>query len=311
MYPTALPPIAGYHSTTLLDWPGRLAAIVFLPRCNFRCPFCHAGHLLADPAETVPLEAVLASLAEREGWLDGVVICGGEPTLWPALGDLCRRFRDAGVGVKLDTNGTRPDVLAALVADGLVDAVAMDVKAPLDARYARAAGVETVDLQALRRSIAELAAAPIEVEFRTTVVPALHEEAEIEAIGETLAAAGATGGSSAGERAAAGPGRRQGATDCLSIGARDTECKHSVAPAMARGGQDGPPRRPEVSAAAAGIVWTLQPFEPAGALDPAFRTVKPYPPDRLSALVSLGRRYVPRCRLRGGPDPGPAASPRD
>ena len=250
--PTGLPPIAGYHPTTLLDWPGRLAAIVFLPRCNFRCPFCHAGHLLGDPAETVPLEAVLAHLADREGWLDGVVVCGGEPTLWPTLGDLCRRFRDAGLPVKLDTNGTRPDVLAALLDAGLVDAVAMDVKAPLDARYARAAGVEAADLQTLRRSIALLMASTAEVEFRTTVVPTLLAEAEIQAIGETLAAAAAN---------AAGTG--------------------AGAPA-----------------------WTLQPFEPAGALDPAFRTVAPYPPDRLAALADLGRRYVSRCRLRG--ESGPA-----
>jgi len=290
-----LPPIAGYHPTTLLDWPGRLAAIVFLPRCNFRCPFCHAGHLLGDPPETIPLEAVLAHLAEREGWLDGVVICGGEPTLWPALGGLCRRFRDAGLAVKLDTNGTRPDVLASLLADGLVDAVAMDVKAPLDARYARAAGVEAVDLDALRRSIALLAASAVEVEFRTTVVPTLLAEAEIRAIGETLAAAAVDVTPPAAPLSQEGGGKGTG-----------------MAAGAGRGGGMGARRDDGAGAGtAAGLVWTLQPFEPAGALDPAFHTVAPYPLDRLAALAEIGRRYLARCRLRGQPDPGQAGPPGD
>ncbi|MBL7140549.1 MAG: anaerobic ribonucleoside-triphosphate reductase activating protein [Planctomycetes bacterium] len=330
--PTGLPPIAGYHPTTLLDWPGRLAAIVFLPRCNFRCPFCHAGHLLGDPAETVPLEAVLAHLADREGWLDGVVVCGGEPTLWPTLGDLCRRFRDAGLPVKLDTNGTRPDVLAALLDAGLVDAVAMDVKAPLDARYARAAGVEAADLQTLRRSIALLMASTAEVEFRTTVVPTLLAEAEIQAIGETLAAAaasgatpptarpvrdapGATGGLSA--SAVAIPGRPVRAAP-IPV-ARGVSAPPALAPIGARphdlakglcGTEKGSGKGAGMAGTGMGAgmragtgagtaVWTLQPFEPAGALDPAFRTVAPYPPDRLAAMADLGRRYVSRCRLRG------------
>ncbi|MFO8013791.1 MAG: anaerobic ribonucleoside-triphosphate reductase activating protein [Phycisphaerae bacterium] len=233
---TDLPPIAGYHPTTLIDWPGRLAAIVFLPRCNLRCPFCHAGPLLGDPAEVVPLEAVLAHMADRDDWLDGVVVCGGEPTLWPALPDLCRRFRDAGLAVKLDTNGTQPEMLGALLAGGLVDAVAMDLKAPLDHRYAAACGVETVDLEAVRRSIALLTGGGVEYAFRTTVVPTLHGEEEVRAMGARIAGA---------------------------------------------------------------AEWTLQPFEPAGALDPALRTVRPYPPARMAALADIGRTFVARCRVRG------------
>jgi len=186
---TELPPIAGYHPTTLIDWPGRLAAIVFLPRCNLRCPFCHAGALLGEPAEVVPLEGVLAHLADRDDWLDGVVICGGEPTLWPSLPDLCRRFREVGLGVKLDTNGTRPEMVERLLADGLVDAVAMDVKAPLDHRYGEATGTPEVDLDAVRRSIALLMQSHVEVAFRTTVVPTLHGEDEIRAMGAAIAGA--------------------------------------------------------------------------------------------------------------------------
>jgi len=233
---TDLPPIAGYHPTTLIDWPGRLAAIVFLPRCNLRCPFCHAGPLLGDPAEVVPLDDVLAHLAGRDDWLDGVVICGGEPTLWPSLPDLCRRFREVGLGVKLDTNGTRPEMVEGLLADGLVDAVAMDVKAPLDARYGEATGTAEVDLDAVRRSIALLMQSRVEVTFRTTVVPTLHGEDEIRAMGASLAGA-------------------------------DT--------------------------------WTLQSFEPEGALDPSYRALQPYPPAEMAALARLGRTFVARCKVRG------------
>jgi pyruvate formate lyase activating enzyme len=189
----ALPPIAGYHPTTLIDWPGRLAAIVFLPGCNLRCGFCHAGSLLAPPDESIPLEAVLENIAEREGWVDGVVICGGEPTVWPTLEDFIRRFRERGLAVKLDTNGTHPARLARLIDSRLADAVAMDVKAPLDERYAAACGKPDLDLGAVGRSIdlllAASAASAVEVEFRTTLCPAVVGEAEIRAIGRRIARA--------------------------------------------------------------------------------------------------------------------------
>jgi len=184
-----LPPIAGYHPTTLIDWPGRLAAVVFLPTCNLRCRFCHAGPLLDSPPETIPLEAVLGHLALREGWLDGVVICGGEPTTWPTLPDLCRKFRGAGLDIKLDTNGTRPDRIEELLAAQLIDAVAMDLKAPLDERYQEVCGAERVDLEAIGRSIDLLMAGRVEYEFRTTVCPAFHGEAEIRAMGQRIAGA--------------------------------------------------------------------------------------------------------------------------
>lgn len=184
-----LPPIAGYHPTTLIDWPGRLAAIVFVPGCNLRCRFCHAESLLAPGDEAIPLEAVLDHIAAREGWIDGVVICGGEPTVWPTLPDLCRALRQAGLDVKLDTNGTRPEVVRALVDAGLVQAVAMDVKAPLDQRYREVCAAPDLDLDALGRTIDLLMAGEAEYEFRTTVCPAFIDEAEIRAIGRRIAGA--------------------------------------------------------------------------------------------------------------------------
>jgi pyruvate formate lyase activating enzyme len=165
-----------------------MAAVVFLPRCNLRCAFCHAGPLLREPVETIPLEAILEHIASRAGWIDGVVICGGEPTLWPGIGRLCQAFRQAGLQVKLDTNGTHPDRLKALLDAGLVDAVAMDLKAPVDERYHEVAGTRT-DLGAINQSIDLLMASGVELEFRTTVCPAFLAEAEIHAMGRRIAGA--------------------------------------------------------------------------------------------------------------------------
>ena len=184
-----LPPIAGYHPTTLMDWPGRLAAIIFLPRCNLRCRFCHAGPLLADSEETIPLEGILAHVASHEGCLDGMVICGGEPTLWPTLPELCERLRSAGLAVKLDTNGTFPDRLAALLDADLLDAVAMDLKAPLDERYRRVCGAPGMDLALVERSMDLLMEGRVEYEFRTTLCPAFIGKDEIRAMGTSIAGA--------------------------------------------------------------------------------------------------------------------------
>jgi pyruvate formate lyase activating enzyme len=144
--------------------------------------------LLQEPEETIPLVSVLANLASRRGWIDGVVICGGEPTVWPSLPDLCRTFRRAGLAVKLDTNGTHPDRLAALMEARLIDAVAMDLKAPLDERHHEACG-QHEHLDAIRRSVSLLMAGSMPYEFRTTVCPALIGPREIHAIGSHISGA--------------------------------------------------------------------------------------------------------------------------
>ena len=165
-----LPPIRGFIESTLLDWEGKVAAVVFLPGCNFRCGYCHARHLVEPmpTPESIPIEAVLVNFRRQSGWLDGVVISGGEPTLHPELLDFILRFRNQGIAVKLDTNGSRPDVLERLLSLGVLDYVAMDVKGPLDAKYAEVARVP-VDLEAIRRSIGLLIGGETPYEFRTTV----------------------------------------------------------------------------------------------------------------------------------------------
>ena len=178
--------IQGLQKLTLLDFPGRVACTVFLGGCNLRCPFCHNSELLDGTAETVMDEAgLLAFLKKRQGMLDGVAFTGGEPLLRPELPELMRRIRAMGYAVKLDTNGTRPEALSAILAEGLADYVAMDVKNS-PARYAETCGVETMDLEPIRASIDLLRSGTADYEFRTTVVDELHDAASFEAIGPMI-----------------------------------------------------------------------------------------------------------------------------
>jgi len=165
--------IAGLQWTSCLDFPGQLAAVVFTPGCNLDCYYCHNPALLAArPGDGgYAAEAVLRQLSVRVSFLDGVVISGGEPTLQRGLAAFLRRVRKMGYAVKLDTNGTRPDVLRRLLAEGLLDYVAMDVKAPPE-KYAEICG-GAADVNAIAVSIALLAGSGVDYEFRTTFAPAL------------------------------------------------------------------------------------------------------------------------------------------
>ena len=182
------PQIKGFVQNSLLDWPGKISSIIFLPGCNFRCPFCHAAHLVVRPneLESIPFESIERFLKERRGWIDGVIISGGEPTISADLPELVDALRNLGFPVKLDTNGSNPEVLQNLVKTGAIRAVSMDVKAPLDERYARLAGVP-VDLGAIRRSIDFLLSGAVsDYEFRTTVAQGLLDDDDILNIVRTL-----------------------------------------------------------------------------------------------------------------------------
>lgn len=179
--------IKGFIETSLVDWDGMVSCVLFLPGCNFRCPFCHNHLLVRNPErlETVPWERVERYLADKKEWIDGVVVTGGEPTIHRDLGEALSRIRAAGAKVKLDTNGYRPADLGKLFSDNLVDYVAMDVKAPLDVSYSRAAGVE-VDASIIKRSIDLILGSGLPHEFRTTVVPGLHNLDSTERIGREI-----------------------------------------------------------------------------------------------------------------------------
>ncbi|MHB8781417.1 MAG: anaerobic ribonucleoside-triphosphate reductase activating protein [Candidatus Geothermincolia bacterium] len=182
----SIPSIKGLLPASMLDWEGRVAAVIFLGSCNFRCPFCHNAALVLAPerVQTIPWSEVETVLREREGWLDGVVVTGGEPTADAGLPLLLEAVRALGLPVKLDTNGGYPERLRDLLAAGLVDSIAMDVKSS-PARYAEAAG-RPVDKGRIEASVRLIIDSGLPHEFRCTVVPGLVGEAELEIVSRWL-----------------------------------------------------------------------------------------------------------------------------
>lgn len=182
--------ICGLQKTTLLDFPGHVAATIFTGGCNFRCPFCHNSDLLPGSIEAeYETEEVMEFLAKRKGILEGVCITGGEPTLQPDLEDFIRRVRELGLLVKLDTNGYKPDLLKDLCGKGLLDFVAMDIKAGRS-NYMAAAGVDGMRLERIDESIRFLLSGDVPYEFRTTVVKGIHTVADFREIGPWIEGCG-------------------------------------------------------------------------------------------------------------------------
>lgn len=168
--------IQGLQKLTLLDYPGKVACTVFLGGCDLRCPFCHNGGLVLSPAPAqLDSAQLLDFLRKRRGVLEGVCVTGGEPLLRPELPELLGQIKALGYPVKLDTNGTHPQILQGLVEKKLVDYVAMDVKNCPD-RYAQTVGVPGLDLAPIRQSVTALLSGAVDYEFRTTVVAQYHDE---------------------------------------------------------------------------------------------------------------------------------------
>ena len=179
--------IHGLQKMTLLDFPGRVACTVFLGGCDFRCPFCHNFELADGTAQPVmDDEELLAFLRKRQGLLDGVAFTGGEPLLYRELPELLQKIRELGFAIKLDTNGAHPALLKQILEEGLADYVAMDIKNS-PAKYAVTCGVDRLDMDAIRESIALLMNGSTDYEFRTTVVAEFHEAADFEEMGKLIA----------------------------------------------------------------------------------------------------------------------------
>jgi len=180
--------IKGFIPVSMLDWPGKVCSIVFLAGCSFRCPACHNGDLVIRQGSLrdESLAGVLSHLERRKNWIDGVTVTGGEPTIHDNLPQLLRTIRAQGVLIKLDTNGSHPGMIEALLSEGLVDAVAMDVKAPFtEEEYSKLAGVQ-VDIGLIFRSVEILKASGLEVVFRTTAIPGIVEEPQLRRIRQSL-----------------------------------------------------------------------------------------------------------------------------
>lgn len=185
--------VGGFLPQSLVDWPGHISAVIYTSGCNFRCPFCHNPELVL-PAEygappPVPFEEVLGRIARNRTLLGGVVVTGGEPTLHAGLPDALRLIRGLGLKVKLDTNGSRPEMLGQLIEEGLVDEVAMDVKAPLETdAYSRLTGIACSPelLGRIRDSLLLLRRSGVSHKLRCTLVKGLHTTEDVVSLRESF-----------------------------------------------------------------------------------------------------------------------------
>ena len=166
--------IAGFQKTSFVDYPKRIAAVVFTPYCTMRCVYCHNRHILGRDAEIIDECEVMEYLEKRSGMLDAVVITGGEPTLRQDLPDFIADIRQLGYLVKLDTNGTNPDMLLRLINEKQLDYIAMDIKAPFE-KYDEITCCKN-DLSAIHRSITIIMNSGVDYEFRTTFPPQLSPD---------------------------------------------------------------------------------------------------------------------------------------
>jgi pyruvate formate lyase activating enzyme len=185
--------IKGVQKTSLIDYPEKICSVVFLSRCNFRCPFCHNPELVFDEkgVPDVPTEEFLEFLEEHKKWIDGVCITGGEPTLHTGLIDFMKHIKSRGLLVKLDTNGTNPDIIRHAITEGCVDYVAMDIKNSLE-KYDETTHSK-VNKDNIQKSIKLLIDSgnkgTIKYEFRSTIIPNIHSEKDLKNMAELITGA--------------------------------------------------------------------------------------------------------------------------
>jgi len=177
--------ISGLQKTTLLDFPGHVAATVFTGGCNMRCPFCHNMDIVTGTDSAYTVDEILSFLKKRKGILDGICITGGEPTLQNDLPDFISAVKSLGYLVKLDTNGTNPLILRSLISSELVDYVAMDIKSS-PSEYSRVCGIKGFNIAPVLESISVLKDSEISYEFRTTVISCYHSKEIFDEIGTLI-----------------------------------------------------------------------------------------------------------------------------
>lgn len=176
--------IIGLQKLSMVDWDGYMSATIFLNGCNFMCPFCHNSSLVNGTGTEIPENEVLDFLKKRINILDSVCISGGEPTLYPDLPEFIKKIKDMGYLVKLDTNGTNPEMVKYLVEQKLVDYIAMDIKNCLE-KYTLTIG-KHFDLTNIEKSIKYIMSCGIDYEFRTTLVEEFHTKEDIEKISKLI-----------------------------------------------------------------------------------------------------------------------------
>lgn len=178
--------IEGMQKLTLLDFPGQVACTLFAHGCNLRCPFCHnAGLVVRKPEDEISKDELAAFLNKRKGLLDGICLTGGEPLLQRDAKEFIAFLRSFGFKIKLDTNGAFPERLKEIIDDRLVDYIAMDIKSSPEG-YAKATGIQDIDIEPFKTSVALIMSSGIDYEFRTTAVRGIHTAADFEGIAEWI-----------------------------------------------------------------------------------------------------------------------------
>ncbi len=179
--------LGGFQKMTLIDYPGKIATTVFTVGCSFRCGFCHNPELVIPvqfPAPNNMVEEFFQHLSKRKGKLEGVCITGGEPTIQPDIIEFIKKIREIGFLVKLDSNGSQPEMLKKIIKEKLVDFIAMDIKSSQQ-NYNKAIGLK-FDIKKIKKSVKMIMESGIDYEFRTTVVPGIHSEQDFEEIGKWI-----------------------------------------------------------------------------------------------------------------------------
>jgi pyruvate formate lyase activating enzyme len=180
--------IKGFLENSLIEWEGKVSSVIFLPGCNFRCPYCQNSQLVLNPEKipTISFDKIKEYLLKEKGWVDGVALTGGEPTIYPQLPEFIKKIKKLGLLLNLETNGANPEMLKKLIKEKLIDYVSMDIKNQFkEIPYHKAAGVN-IDLEKIRRSVEIIKNSGIDYEFRTTVVPKILGKKEIEETRDTL-----------------------------------------------------------------------------------------------------------------------------
>ena len=179
--------ILGLQKTTLLDYPGKVASTIFTGGCNFKCPYCHNRDLVMPPADALAYsqEEIFEHLQAKKKVLDGVCITGGEPTLHKDLPEFISKIKELGLLVKLDSNGTNPDMVKELVREQLVDYIAMDIKHSKE-KYNTIASIAHFDINPIEETVEFLKEGIVDYEFRTTIMSECHDAPDIESIGKWL-----------------------------------------------------------------------------------------------------------------------------
>lgn len=177
--------LVGLDKMSLLDYEDKISCVLFYKACNFRCPFCHNGLTVLEAEDEILFDAALDYLKTRKGLIDAVVFTGGEPTLEPRLKEHIQKVKELGFLIKLDTNGTNPNILKDLIDSNLLDYVAMDIKNS-EEKYPLTIGMKSIDMDKIKQSIDVIMNSGVDYEFRTTLVHEFHQLEDMDGLGKLI-----------------------------------------------------------------------------------------------------------------------------